>query len=131
MPDNSARQHRCAWALLVVGSLVLAPAGAFGADHRDSPLTKATAQLDINDVYIFKSSTNPRNTVIIVTVVPLAGVLNAPVFSSTGLYDVNVSNDGDAIEDLTFRFAFSAPNSQGRQAVAAQLLTPRLTQVVG
>jgi hypothetical protein len=131
MLDNSARRHRCAWALLVVGSLVLAPAGAFGADHRDSPLTKANAQLDINDVYIFKSSTNPNNTVIIVTVVPLAGVLNAPVFSSTGLYEIKVSNDGDAIEDVTFRFAFSAPNFFGQQSTAVQMITPKITQVVG
>jgi hypothetical protein len=85
--------------------------------------------LDINDVYLFQSAT-PGNTVIIVTVVPLAGVFNQPVFSSVGVYDVNVDNNGDAIEDLTFRFAFSNPNRQGQQKVAVQLLRSHSVKLV-
>jgi hypothetical protein len=120
---------RGVWVVLALGGLALAPVGAWGADHRDAPGAKANAFLDINDVYIFQSTT-PDHSVIIVTVVPLAGIFNLPVFSSAGVYDVNVDNNGDALEDLTFRFAFSNPNRQGQQKVAVQLIKNHATKLI-
>jgi hypothetical protein len=116
--------------MLVVGVLTVAPAGARAADHRDAPITLANGLLDINDVYTFRSQANPNNTVIVVTVVPLAGVFNLPMFSPIGVYEIKVDNTGDAIEDLTFRFAFSNANRQGRQSVAVQMITPLGTHFI-
>jgi hypothetical protein len=110
--------------------LVVAPVGARAADHRDSPLVKANGALDINDIYAFQSPTNPQNSVLIATVVPLAGVFNPPVFSSTGTYEFFVDNTGDHVPDVTFRFAFSAANRLGVQRVAVQLVRNHATQLI-
>src|SRR4051812_23823675 len=96
------KRAHVAWAVLVLSGLTLSPALALGADHRDSPLIKLNGLLDINDVYVFQSPANAGNTVIAVTVVPLAGVFNQAVFSSLGVYDINIDNTGDAIEDVNF-----------------------------
>ena len=74
--------------VLALCGLVLAPPAARAADHRDSPLVKTLGALDINDVYAFQSPTNSKNSVLVATVVPLAGVFNVPVFSSTGTYEI-------------------------------------------
>jgi hypothetical protein len=110
--------------------LVFAPVAALAADHRDSPLVKANGALDINDVYAFQSPVNPSNSVLIATVVPLAGVFNLPVFSATGSYEINVDNNGDHLADVTFRFAFSAANRLGVQKVAVQLISNHKTQLI-
>jgi hypothetical protein len=68
--------------------------------------------------------------VLVATVVPIAGVFNPPVFSSTGTYEINVDNTGDHIADVTFRFAFSAPNRLGVQKVAVQLTRNHVTQLI-
>jgi MFS family permease len=39
-----------------IGVAVLGAIPAFGADHRDAPLTKAAAKSDINDVYAFSGA---------------------------------------------------------------------------
>jgi hypothetical protein len=103
---------------------------ALAADHRDSPLVKANGSLDINDVYAFKPNPNSTTSVLIATVVPVAGIFNLPVFSSTGTYEINVDNTGDHIADVTFRFAFSAPNRLGVQKVAVQLVRNHVTQLI-
>jgi hypothetical protein len=128
MVSRSGKRSRMVWGLLVLVGIAFSAAAVRAADHRDSPLTKATALLDINDVYAFQSHTNPNNTVIITTVVPLAGVLNAPIFSPFGMYEINVDNDGDAVENVSFRFVFSDPNAQGRQRMVLQVIKNHVTQ---
>lgn len=97
---------------LVMGVVAL-PIGA--ADHLDGPQVKTDAALDINDVYAFQSPQNARNSVLIMTVVPLAGATNPATFSSTGSYEFKVDNNGDAKEDLTYTITFSAADSSGKQ----------------
>lgn len=96
--------------------------GAWAADHRDAPalvtgigdVTSEIRKLDINDVYVFTSPQNARNTVLIMTVNPLSIPGNQETFSSTGSYDLNVDTDGDAIEDLTYTIEFK-PVRRGTQ----------------
>jgi hypothetical protein len=73
---------------------------------------------------------NTKNTVLVATVVPLAGVFNLPMFSPYGNYNINIDNNGDHIADVTFRFAFSAANRLGVQTVAVQMITPHATQLI-
>jgi hypothetical protein len=105
---------------LILVAAAAAPLSATGADHLDSPRVKTNHLLDINDVYVFQSPQHKDHTVIVVTVVPLAGVLAPTVFSSDGFYDIKVDNNGDAIEDITIRFSFSMPNHPGFQRFEAQ-----------
>jgi hypothetical protein len=105
-------------ALALAFGLFAAPAKA--ADHLDAPgLTPpgGDTRLDITDVYAFQSPSNPNNTVLIMGVNPLAGVLNDGTFRSGASYEFKVDSNGDAKEDQTYRITFSAPDSSLQQRV--------------
>lgn len=102
---------------LIMGVVAL-PIGA--ADHLDGPQVKTDAMLDINDVYAFQSPANAKNTVIAVTVVPIAGATNPAAFSSTGSYEIKVDTNGDAKEDITYTVTFSAADSSGKQTATVK-----------
>jgi len=105
-------------ALMLAFGLVAVPASA--ADHLDAPgLTPpgGDTRLDITDVYVFQSPSNPRNTVVVMGVNPLAGVLNDGTFNPAASYEFLIDNNGDAKSDLTAKVTFSAPDSSGRQRV--------------
>jgi hypothetical protein len=90
-------------ALALLFGLVALPSRA--ADHLDAPgLTPpgGDTRLDINDVYAFQSPANSANTVLIMTVNPLAGVLNDGTFHPDASYDFKIDTNGDAKEDLTY-----------------------------
>ncbi|HSL41986.1 MAG TPA: DUF4331 family protein [Anaerolineales bacterium] len=96
-------------ALALVFGLFAVPASA--ADHLDAPgLTSpgGDSRLDLTDVYVFQSPTNPDNTVMVMGVNPLAGVQNDGTFrAGNASYAFKIDSDGDAKEDLTFRIKFS------------------------
>lgn len=102
---------------LVFGSFAI-PTRA--ADHLDAPgLTPpgGDTRLDLTDVYAFQSPSNPANTVLIMGVNPLAGVLNDGTFRPGASYEFKVDSNGDAKEDQTYRIAFSAPDGSLQQGV--------------
>jgi len=88
---------------------VLTGTAVNGADHLDSPSVGDDGRLDINDLYAFQSPANANNTVLIMTVNPLAGVLSDTTFNSRGTYEFHIDNDADAVSDLTFTVYFSRP----------------------
>jgi hypothetical protein len=109
--------YRLAAFALVFGLLAV-PAGA--ADHLDAPgLTPpgGDTRLDLTDVYAFQSPTNSSNTVLIMGVNPLAGVLNNGTFHSNASYEFKIDVDGDAKEDVTYKLSFSAPDASLVQGV--------------
>ena len=110
-------------ALVLVFGLVAVPTRA--ADHLDAPgLTPpgGDTRLDITDVYAFQSPSNPSNTVLVMGVNPLAGVLNDGTFRSGASYELKIDSDGDAKEDLTYKVTFSAPDGSLQQGVTLRNL---------
>jgi hypothetical protein len=104
-------------ALLAIG---LAAGNIGAADHLDAPLVQKDGRTDINDVYAFQSPTNPDNTVFIMTVNPLAGVLSPITFADGANYEFLVDKDGDARRDTTIRFNFKTGKS-GQQAISIRV----------
>jgi hypothetical protein len=106
-------------ALALAFGLFASPAGA--ADHLDAPgLTPpgGDTRMDITDVYAFQSPSNPDNTVLIMGVNPLAGVLNDGTFRpGNALYAFKIDTNGDAREDITFRVKFTKPDANLMQRV--------------
>jgi hypothetical protein len=137
------KRSRLAAAVGAAGLLALAgtiPAFVSAADHLDAPgLTPpgGDTRLDINDVYAFQSPANPSNTVLIMTVDPLAGILNDGTFRAGAAYDFKVDSNGDAKEDLTYRAEFGAPDASLVQGVTLRAMpaggggTVRATGVTG
>ncbi len=106
-------------AVLLVG---VAPRFSGAADHLDAPAVAADGQTDINDVFAFQSPTTAANTVLIMTVNPLAGVLSPTTFSEDATYEFKIDNNGDDREDLTYKVTFSG-------AAAPQTVTLRCVPV--
>jgi hypothetical protein len=98
-------------------SLFLTAGTAIAADHGDAPGVRFDARSDINDVYLFKSPTQPNQSVLIMTVSPLAGITGPTTFNPSTFYDFFVDDDGDAVQDQRLRVTFSAPNAAGVQQV--------------
>lgn len=103
-------------------SIGLAALPTQAADHLDAPLVSGDGQIDINDIYAFQSPNNPANTVLIMTVNPLAGVQSPTTFRTKMPYIFRVDNDGDAKPDMALRVRFGKPNEQGVQKVTVRLV---------
>ena len=79
------------------------------SSHREAPLISQDPMADNTDLYAFRSPDRPDSVTIIANYIPLespAGGPNFPAFDDTVLYEINVDNDGDAREDLTYQFRF-------------------------
>ncbi len=75
-----------------------------GADHTDSPLAAADQAADIADLYSFRSGDN------LVLALTISNAQAAPeiqlgrsIFDPDVLYQINIDNDGDAVEDLVIQ----------------------------
>ena len=105
-------------ALVLAFGLFAAPAKA--ADHLDAPgLTPpgGDTRLDITDVYAFQSPSNSANTVLVMGVNPLEGVLNDGTFRPEASYEFKIDTNGDAKEDITYRLTFSEIEGARPQSV--------------
>ncbi len=85
------------------------------ADHLDSPAVSGRTDIDINDVYVFEGA-NPANTVLAMTVSPLAGAGTRFGDKDTVGYQLRIDNTGDAIEDITYQVDFIDQDNGGQKA---------------
>jgi hypothetical protein len=115
-------------ALIALGGIAVLAASAVAgggiasaADHGDAPLAKANVPLDINDVYAFPGEDG--NYVFAVTVNPLTMPGDEPVFDASGLYQIKVDNNGDAIADVSYNVDFGAADPEGVQTVTVRKAT--------
>jgi hypothetical protein len=72
--------------------------------HFDTPTAKEDPRINICDFYIFEGS--PGTTVMAMTVNPDAGLSGPVTFRQEGLYAFRFDTNGDAKEEVTFKFRF-------------------------
>jgi hypothetical protein len=94
------------------------PSAAKASSHREAPLIADDPAADNTDLYAFVSPDRPDTVTIIANFVPFedpAGGPNYYRFDPTVRYEIHVDNDGDARDDVTYRFRFrtqvSNPNT--------------------
>lgn len=95
---------------LAAGALFLLPAAA--SSHREAPFVTEHPKVDATDFYFFGSYEPGREdyVVVVANYVPLQDPYGGPNYFSMdpeAAYDLLIDNDGDAVEDLTFRFRFT------------------------
>ena len=66
-------------------------------------------RLDLCDLYVFQSPTDPLRTVIILNANP-----NADALHPDAIYRLNIDNDGDLLTDVALSYVFSKPQN-GKQ----------------
>jgi hypothetical protein len=89
--------------------------------HLDSPIARQDIRLDITDLYLFRGETG---TVFIINVChSIFGPIPAPGYHPEGMYEFKVDLNGDATEDVTYRFTFNERDKNGKQSYTVRLLT--------
>jgi len=80
------------------------------ADHIDAPavgsLASGSSLSDITDYYAFESPSNADNYVFVCNVSGLTAPGDDKSFSSNIMYEFNIDNDGDNMEDLVIQAVF-------------------------
>jgi len=95
-------------AALVAAALPLA---AIASSHREAPFITEHPKVDGTDFYMFRSYEPTREgfVTLIANYLPLQAAYGGPNYFTLdpdAVYDIHIDNDGDALEDLTFRFRF-------------------------
>jgi hypothetical protein len=96
---------------LTLAAFVAAPSAATKSSHREAPLNTEMPKVDATDFYMFSSYQFGRSdyVTLIANYIPLQDGYGGPNYFTMdpdALYEIHVDNDGDAVEDLTFRFEF-------------------------
>ncbi len=91
-------------------------AGAFGtatiggaSSHREAPYISTDPTADATDLYAFTSPDAPDTVTFIANYIPLENPGAGPNYYKLGddvLYEINIDNNGDGIEDITYQFRF-------------------------
>jgi hypothetical protein len=97
--------------------------------HFDTQVAKDDSRLNVLDMYLF-SGTTPETTVMILTTNPDAGIYAPLTLHPEGLYAFRFDTNGDAREDVVFKFLFHEPHHvDGDQSRHAQRF--RVLRAVG
>ena len=109
----SNRQLLLILAALAVSAVALAVVGfsrpADASSHREAPFISGDQQADATDVYAFRSPDRPNTVTLIANYLPAEEAAAGPNFYKFGrdvLYEINIDNDADARDDLSFQFRF-------------------------
>ena len=98
-------------ALFLVLALTLSAGFAQASSHREAPAITEMPQVDGTDFYMFRSYEPDRQgfVTLIANYNPLQDAYGGPNYfplDPDAFYDIRIDNDGDAVEDITFRFKF-------------------------
>ena len=107
MKATRKRMGRGAVALVAMGI----GTSALASSHREAPFITKNPKVDGTDFYLFRSYESGRNgfITVIANYQPLQDAYGGPnyfVMDEEAVYDIHLDNNGDAREDMTFRFRF-------------------------
>ncbi|MFD7894811.1 DUF4331 family protein [Streptomyces sp. NPDC059743] len=89
--------------------------------HLDSPIARQDPRLDLTDFFLFRGE---RGTVFVMDAShSLAGEDIPRGFHPEGRYEFKIDGDGDAVEELTYRFTFGERGPDGGQSYRLHRLT--------
>ena len=102
----------------LAGSVAFLPQISLASSHREAPAIAGMPRVDGTDFYMFRSYEPSRQayTTLIANYIPVQAPYGGPNYFTLdhdAIYDIKVDSDGDAVEDLTFRFWFSTALSGG------------------
>jgi hypothetical protein len=97
--------------LLAGSALALASSAVFASSHREAPFISGMPKVDGTDFYMFNSYEAGRSgfVTILANYDPLQDSYGGPNYFAldpNALYEIEIDNNGDSQEDLTFQFQF-------------------------
>ena len=95
----------------LAAATALVATGSLASSHREAPLITQSPKLDGTDFYMFNSYETGRSNYVtlIANYLPLQDAYGGPNYfqlDENGLYEIEIDNTGDAVEDITFQFRF-------------------------
>jgi len=96
---------------IVLAAGTLATGDLFASSHREAPLITGTPKLDGADFYMFNSYETGRSNFVtmVADYLPLQDPYGGPNYfelETNGIYEIEIDNNGDGREDITFQFQF-------------------------
>jgi hypothetical protein len=98
------------WISLLVVFAAALPGQVRASSHREAPLISQDPSADNTDLYAFVSPDRPDTVTFVANYIPLEEPAGGPNFNKFGddvLYAINIDNDGDGEEDLSYQFRFT------------------------
>ena len=81
--------------------------------HLDSPIARQDIRLDITDLYVFQGE---RGTTFAINVChSIFGPIPVPGYHPEGMYEFKIDRNGDAVEEITYRFTFDQRDAEENQ----------------
>src|SRR5580765_5381331 len=115
-PNNRRTALGLSLGLALFAALLAAP--ALASSHREAPGIAKYPLWDNTDVYAFRDPIVTDQLTILSNWIPLedpSGFPNFFHFDENAWYQIHIDNDGDGVEDITYRFIFTEnvrnPNS--------------------
>jgi hypothetical protein len=100
--------------VLAAALIGLAPA-VRASSHNEAPFTSKNPSLDDTDFYMFRDPNDPTKVTLIANrygLIEPQGGPNYAGFSDGARYDIKIDNNGDGVEDVTYRFTFKTVYKQ-------------------
>lgn len=97
-------------ALMIAGISVLSVSAS---SHREAPMISQDPAVDGTDVYAFVDPNDPSKVNLIANYYPAQNPNGGPNFyrfANDAVYQIHIDNDGDAREDVTYKFVFHDKN---------------------
>jgi len=104
------------------------------SSHREAPEISKDPVADNTDTYAFVSPDNPSTVTLVANFIPLQQPDGGPNFYEFGeevLYEIHVSNMGDAIADVTYQFRFNTTIRNPNTFSTTPARSPRSTVRTG
>ncbi len=94
---------------ILAAAALLAPTPALASSHNEAPFTSRNPSLDDTDFYMFRDPNDPSMVNLIACrygLIEPQGGPNYAGFQDGAWYDIKIDNNGDGVEDITYRFTF-------------------------
>ncbi len=99
-------------AAIVMGAGIIGTVSESSASsHREAPYISTDPQADATDLYAFVANDATDSVTFVANYVPLQLPAAGPNFYKFGddvLYEINIDNNGDAVDDITYQFRFKS-----------------------
>ncbi len=120
--------------VLVASTFTAALSGpVLASSHREAPFIATQPQVDATDFYMFRSYEAGREgyVTLVANYLPLQDPYGGPNYfklDPTAIYEIHVTNDGGAVENVTFQFKFQTTNDDNKFNVGGKMVAIPLVQ---
>ena len=131
--SNKPRRKILASGLAVAALAAITSAPALASSHREAPFIASMPQVDATDFYMFRSYEPGRDgyVTLIANYLPVQDGYGGPNYfklDARALYEIQVVNDGGAVENITFQFKFQNTLDDNQLTVGGKKVSIPLVQ---